>query len=194
MALRLVSPPRRRRGPAPAAVRSAAASATSAGVLINSATRSVIRLSVLDIAVEVETRCPALRPEVPGNGRSAVGIDEDTVAVHSSPSTWRLLRRSRSRGQFGPAPRVVTCSAGVYDTDDMPRGAARCMTVATSSDNLCQLYFRFPPYCRRLGVQVYDIGVTPAVMRTVTSVTWRVMMGCARSGPRGLRLRRPGCC
>ncbi len=32
----------------------------------------------------------------------------------------------------------------------------------TRSDNLCQLYFGFPPYCRRLGIQVYDIGVTPA--------------------------------
>ena len=37
--------------------------------------------SVLDIAVEIEARCPALRPEIPGRGRSAVRVDEDTVAV-----------------------------------------------------------------------------------------------------------------
>ena len=34
-----------------------------------------------DIAVEVETRCPALRPQIPRNGRRAVRVDEDTVAV-----------------------------------------------------------------------------------------------------------------
>jgi hypothetical protein len=37
--------------------------------------------AVLDIAGKVETRCPALRPQVPGNGRRAVRVDEDTVAV-----------------------------------------------------------------------------------------------------------------
>jgi translation initiation factor IF-1 len=41
--------------------------------------------AVLDIAVEVETRCPALRPLVPGNGRRAVRVDEDTVAVEQEP-------------------------------------------------------------------------------------------------------------
>src|SRR3954467_14467911 len=37
--------------------------------------------AVLDIAVEVETRRPALRPQVPGNGRRGVRVDQDTVAV-----------------------------------------------------------------------------------------------------------------
>src|SRR5258705_6909689 len=57
--------------------------------------------AVLDIAVEVETRCPALRPLVPGNGRRAVRVDEDTVAVEQQPvdpETYRVVAGHREAG------------------------------------------------------------------------------------------------
>ena len=41
--------------------------------------------SVLDVSVEIEARRPALCPKIPGNGRSAVGVDEDSIAVEQQP-------------------------------------------------------------------------------------------------------------
>jgi hypothetical protein len=65
--------------------------------------------SVLDIAVEIEARHPALRPEVPGCRRSAVGIDQDTVAVQQQPVDLEAhCVGVDHEDSLAHAPRVVT--------------------------------------------------------------------------------------
>ena len=65
--------------------------------------------AVLDIAVESEARHPALRPEGPGCRRSAVGIDQDTVAVQQQPVDLEAhCVGVDHEDSLAHAPRVVT--------------------------------------------------------------------------------------